>query len=229
MFTALALSRTAARRSLALTTTGAYKGHPGVSFSRSTAVRQSSSNSTDNRGKNRHIRQKPSANEGGIDHAEDRFQYDFKEPLLDAGIANIFQVDENMLTIVENLSTGFRLSNGITAYGPLLLVNNEAFTLKIPPPRPDAVSGVVTNPLQLLDPEALKVLDVVTPKPELLVVGGGANISPLSPAARKYLTSIGLNVELASTRHASSTFNTLSEEGRNAALLVLPAGVTTNK
>ncbi|KAJ2060179.1 hypothetical protein GGI17_003956 [Coemansia sp. S146] len=187
------------------------------------------SSSTDNRGKNRHIRQKPSTNEGGIDRAEDRFQYDFKEPLLDAGIANIFQVDENMLTIVENLSTGFRLSNGITAYGPLLLVNNEAFTLKIPPPRPDAVSGVVTNPLQLLDPEALKVLDVVTPKPELLVVGGGANISPLSPAARKYLTSIGLNVELASTRHASSTFNTLSEEGRNAALLVLPAGVTTNK
>ncbi|KAJ1897481.1 hypothetical protein LPJ71_006353 [Coemansia sp. S17] len=225
MFTALALSRTAARHSLALTATDTFKSRLGVSLSRSTAVRQSSSN----HGKSIHVRQKPNDDEGRVDMAEDRFQYDFKEPLLDAGIANIFQVDENMLTIVENLSTGFRLSNGITAYGPLLLVNNEAFTLKIPPPRPDAVSGVVINPLQLLDPEALKVLDVVTPKPELLVVGGGANISPLSPAARKYLTSIGLNVELASTRHASSTFNTLSEEGRNAALLVLPAGVTTNK
>ncbi|KAJ2831471.1 hypothetical protein GGI24_001565 [Coemansia furcata] len=220
MFTTLALSRTAARRSLALTASGATKRHIGVCPSRPTAIRH---NTTNSHGRNKHIRPKPN---NGVDHAEDRFQYDFKEPLLDAGIANMFQVDENMLTIVENLSTGFRLSNGITAYGPLLLVNNEAFTLKIPPPTPDA-AGVVTNPLQLLDPMALKVLDIVTPKPELLVVGGGANISPLSPAAREYLTSIGLNVELASTRHASSTFNTLSEEGRNAALLVLPAGVST--
>ncbi|KAJ2904489.1 hypothetical protein GGI21_004286, partial [Coemansia aciculifera] len=109
----------------------------------------------------------------------------------------MFQVDENMLTVVENLSTGFRLSNGVTAYGPLLLVNNEAFTLRIPPPKLDAATGVVTNPLLLLDPEALKVLDIVNPKPELLVVGGGAAISPLSHAARDYLTSIGLNVELA--------------------------------
>ncbi|KAJ2031385.1 hypothetical protein IWW57_000735 [Coemansia sp. S610] len=223
MLAALALSRATARRNLA-TITG--NSRFGVHFSRPATIRHSSSN---NRGKPRHIRQAPSANtEDGVNRAEDRFKYDFKEPLLDAGIANMFQVDENMLTVVENLSTGFRLSNGIAVYGPLLLVNNEAFTLKIPPPRPDAASGVVTNPLQLLDPEALKVLDVVTPKPELLVVGGGANISPLSPAARKYLTSIGLNVELASTRHASSTFNTLSEEGRNSALLVLPAGVSTD-
>ncbi|KAJ2742963.1 hypothetical protein GGI20_004096 [Coemansia sp. BCRC 34301] len=221
MLSALVFSRFAVRRSLSLAATSSLKSHAEIQIPRPLAVRFSSSSRSKN-GRQR----RPGTSEGGVDHAEDRFQYDFKEPLLDAGIANIFKVDENMLTIVENLSTGFRLSNGITAYGPLLLVNNEAFTLKIPPPTPDAASGVVTNPLLLLDPEALKVLDVVTPKPELLIVGGGASISRLSLAARNYLTSIGLNVELANTRHASSTFNTLSEEGRNAALLVLPAGVS---
>ncbi|KAJ1999724.1 hypothetical protein GGI04_004449 [Coemansia thaxteri] len=169
--------------------------------------------------------QLPEANESGRPRNDERYQYDFKEPLLDAGISNMFQVDKNMLTVVETLSTGFRLSTGQTVYGPLLVVNNEAFMLKIPPPCPDS-TGKVTNPLQLLDPEALVVLNAVTPRPELLVVGGGAHISPLSSAAREYLTSIGLSVELANTRHASSTFNTLCEEGRNAALLVLPAGVS---
>ncbi|KAJ2720808.1 hypothetical protein GGI07_004374 [Coemansia sp. Benny D115] len=157
-------------------------------------------------------------------HNDDRMQYDMKAPQLDAGFANIFQVDENMLSIVENLPTGFRLNNGAVVYGPLLIVNNEAFTLNIPPPKPNA-KGQVVNPVAMLAKEVLEVLDVVTPKPELVVVGGGARLSPLSKEAKAYLTSIGLNVELANTRYATSTFNTLSEEGRNAALLALPAGV----
>ncbi|KAJ1887187.1 hypothetical protein LPJ66_009243, partial [Kickxella alabastrina] len=177
------------------------------------------------RGSRRRGQQLPSAEEGGFDRQEDRFQYDMKEPLLDAGIANMFQVDENMLSITESLPTGFRLNNGHTVYGPILIVNNEAFSLKIPPPKADS-TGKVVNPLMLLDARALEVLNVVTPKPEMVVVGGGAGLSLLSEPARKYLTSIGINVELASTRYASSTFNTLSEEGRNAALLALPAGVT---
>ncbi|KAJ2228419.1 hypothetical protein H4R99_006188 [Coemansia sp. RSA 1722] len=182
----------------------------------------------DNKITSRNTRQRgqqhPGVNEGGYNRNDDRFQYDMKAPLLDAGIANIFQVDENMISIAENLPTGFRLNNGITVYGPLLVVNNEAFTLKIPPPKPDA-AGKVVNPMFMLDPQALEVFNVVTPKPELVIVGGGARISPLSPDAKKYLTSIGIKVELSNTRHASSTFNTLSEEGRNAALLALPLGV----
>ncbi|KAJ2807660.1 hypothetical protein H4R20_001203 [Coemansia guatemalensis] len=157
-------------------------------------------------------------------HKDDGFKYDMKEPLLDAGFANMFQTDAAMLSVVENLATGFRLSNDHTVYGPLLIVNNEAFSLKIPPPQPDS-SGRVRNPLTLLDPDALAVLSVVVPKPELLVVGGGAGIAQLSRRAREYLTSIGLNVELANSKNASSTYNTLSEEGRNAALLAIPAGV----
>lgn len=156
---------------------------------------------------------------------DDRFQYDFKEPLLDAGMANMYKIDESTITIAENLPTGFRLSSGKKAYGPLLIVNNEAFTLNIPPPEKGS-DGSITNPLQSLDPRALEVLSLVDPKPEMLVVGGGARLSMLSPAARKYLISIGVNVELASTRHASSTFNTLMEEGRNIALLALPSALS---
>ncbi|KAJ2357044.1 hypothetical protein IWW50_002208 [Coemansia erecta] len=176
----------------------------------------------------RHYSDKPRAPPGVKDgirnRHDDPFQYDMKAPQLDAGFANVFQSDPNMISITENLTTGFRLSNGRCIYGPILLVNNTPFTLKIPPPTQDP-SGKVANPLELLDPDALRLLGVATPKPELLVVGGGANISKLSPHARQYLTSVGLQVELASTRHASSTFNTLAEEGRNAALLAIPAGV----
>ncbi|KAJ2157489.1 hypothetical protein GGF46_004461 [Coemansia sp. RSA 552] len=161
------------------------------------------------------------------DRDDDRFKYDMKEPLMDAGIANIFRADPNMVSVLENLPTGFRLSNNATFYGPLLVVNNTPFTLKIPPPKSDA-HGRVQNPISLLDPQALELLRVVVPKPELVVVGGGASISQLSTEAHKYLTSIGLKVELASTKHATSTFNTLSEEGRNAALLAIPAGVAAH-
>ncbi|KAJ2788378.1 hypothetical protein H4R21_007018, partial [Coemansia helicoidea] len=154
---------------------------------------------------------------------DDRFQYDMKEPQLDAGFANIYQADASMVSVTETLATGFRLSNGHTMYGPLLIVNSQPFSLKIPPPTMGK-DGVVSNPLFVLDPDALALLQAVAPKPELLIVGGGATICPLSPAARSYLTSIGLGIELASTKHATSTFDTLSEEGRNVALLAVPAG-----
>ncbi|KAJ2785669.1 hypothetical protein H4R18_000360 [Coemansia javaensis] len=148
-----------------------------------------------------------------------------KEPLLDAGFGNMYRADANMLSVTGTLPTGFQLSSGRSVHGPLLVVNNEPFVLKIPPPQADK-DGRVANPLLLLDPDALALLDAVEPRPELLVVGGGAGISPLSPQARSYLISIGLTAELASTKHATSTFNTLSEEGRNVALLAIPAGVS---
>ncbi|KAJ1869813.1 hypothetical protein LPJ55_005111 [Coemansia sp. RSA 990] len=144
----------------------------------------------------------------------DAHQYDMKAPELDAGFANVYQVDPNQINVTEILTTGFRLNNGQAIYGPLFIVNNTPFVLKIPPPMPSK-AGII-HPLQKLDPQALRVLNVVKPKPELLVVGGGANISQLSAEAKNYLTSIGLQVELANTKNASSTFNTLAQEGRNA-------------
>ncbi|KAJ1719763.1 hypothetical protein LPJ53_005526 [Coemansia erecta] len=174
---------------------------------------------------NRNLPRPTDPSQGGYSGKEnDRFQYDMKAPLLDAGIANIFQVPEDMLSVSETLPTGFRLNNARTVHGPLLIVNNEAFGLNIPPPTPDG-QGKVANPLQILDPDALRVLNVVSPKPELLVVGGGARVAMLSASAREYLTRIGIKVELASSRYAVGTFNTLCEEGRNAALLALPAAV----
>ncbi|KAJ2452153.1 hypothetical protein EV183_003135 [Coemansia sp. RSA 2336] len=126
-----------------------------------------------------------------------------KAPELDAGFANVYQVDPNQINVTEILTTGFRLNSGQAIYGPLFIVNNTPFVLKIPPPMPSKTG--VTHPLQKLDPQALRVLNVVKPKPELLVVGGGANISQLSGEAKNYLTSIGLQVELANTKNASST------------------------
>ncbi|ORX69523.1 hypothetical protein DL89DRAFT_267720 [Linderina pennispora] len=154
---------------------------------------------------------------------DSHFQYDMKAPQLDAGVANLFLVDDKTLRISKILPTGFKLSSGHTVYGPLLIVNNEAFKLKIAPPQ--TKNGTTVHPFSELTPDALRILDVVTPKPEMLVVGGGAETWPVNKEAREYLTSIGISVEMANTKFASNTFNVLAEEGRHAALLAIPAGV----
>ncbi|KAJ1948408.1 hypothetical protein FBU59_001609 [Linderina macrospora] len=154
---------------------------------------------------------------------DNHFQYDMKAPQLDAGVANLFLVDEGTLRITKILPTGFKLSSGHTVHGPILIVNNEAFKLKIAPPQ--MKNGKIEHPLSEISTDALRILDVVTPKPEMLVVGSGAETWPVNKKAREYLTSIGIGVEMANTKYASNTFNVLAEEGRHAALLAIPAGV----
>lgn len=47
---------------------------------------------------------------------------------------------------------------------------------------------------------------------DLLILGLGAEIRPLSPATRRYLSSLGLRIEVLDTRNAASQFNMLATE-----------------
>lgn len=47
---------------------------------------------------------------------------------------------------------------------------------------------------------------------DLLILGLGGEMRPLSPATRKYLSSLGLRIEVLDTRNAASQFNMLATE-----------------
>ncbi|KAJ7506574.1 DUF498-domain-containing protein [Mycena galericulata] len=70
--------------------------------------------------------------------------------------------------------------------------------------------------------EHLVMLEVVVPKPEILILGTGVEMAHPPPSFRSYLTELGIQVDVMSTRNACSTYNLLSEEGRRVAAALAP-------
>ncbi|KAI9786006.1 MAG: hypothetical protein M1816_008158 [Peltula sp. TS41687] len=122
------------------------------------------------------------------------------------------------------LPDGFQLDNGlrITGGGGCLLVNGEALEWR--PWEAGGGRGLVNDVGQWeCDDQAWGVLDLVWPKPDLLILGQGPSIRPLSPATRAYLNRLGFRIEVQDTRNASAQFNMLATErgvGDVAAALV---------
>lgn len=60
--------------------------------------------------------------------------------------------------------------------------------------------------------EAWGVLELIYPKPDLLIIGTGPHITPISPSVRKHLIDLGIRVDVQDTRNAASQFNLLATE-----------------
>ncbi|KAF2840881.1 hypothetical protein M501DRAFT_929973 [Patellaria atrata CBS 101060] len=123
---------------------------------------------------------------------------------------------------------GFHLDNNlkITDSG-VLLVGGEAFRWR-PWRRRDG-----TEKLQAeqgkgweADSDAWGLLDVVWPKPDLLIVGTGSSIQPVSAATRKRINELGIRLEVADTRNAAAQFNLLATERgvQQVAAALVPIG-----
>ncbi|KAL9939258.1 hypothetical protein V8E36_002071 [Tilletia maclaganii] len=67
-----------------------------------------------------------------------------------------------------------------------------------------------------------KALEVVQPRPEILIFGTGKTVLPLPANIKKYLNSLGMQVDVQNTRAACSTYNLLVEEGRRVGVALLP-------
>ncbi|RMZ81815.1 hypothetical protein DV738_g2008, partial [Chaetothyriales sp. CBS 135597] len=114
---------------------------------------------------------------------------------------------------------GFHLNNDvkITDHDGVLLVGGEAFAW-------NSKRTTLT-----LTPQALSLLAVLHPKPDLLLLGTGARLWMLSRATRHYLNAeLGIRVDIMDTANASSAYNLLAQErgveqgsGVGAALLPL--------
>ncbi|KAH7066420.1 hypothetical protein BKA63DRAFT_524327 [Paraphoma chrysanthemicola] len=128
-------------------------------------------------------------------------------------------------------SDGFALNNQVRISGSgLLLIGGEAFRWR-PWVKEGAVDarGAMTGKLLNskgqweVQPESWGVLELVYPKPDLLIIGTGPNVTPLAPAVRKYLNDLGIRLEIQDTRNASAQFNLLATErgvGQVAAALI---------
>jgi len=114
---------------------------------------------------------------------------------------------------------GFVLNNNVQLRGPLLLVNGEAFMWDVPA----GVAGTSNE----LKPEMFQLLEVVDPRPEILLMGTGKFLEPVPPTILNYLHNLGIQVDMMGTKNACSTFNVLLEEGRRVAAGLLPIRPTS--
>ncbi|KAF2708155.1 hypothetical protein K504DRAFT_477596 [Pleomassaria siparia CBS 279.74] len=123
---------------------------------------------------------------------------------------------------------GFALNNMARISGSgVLLIGGEAFrwrpwlredgkkgTATEGGERDDSMKGRLKNAKGQLDikDEAWGILELIFPKPDLLIIGTGPGITPLSPAVRQYLIDLGIRIDVQDTRNAASQFNLLATE-----------------
>jgi len=125
------------------------------------------------------------------------------------------------------LTDGFHLDNGLKVGGGsgCFLVAGEAFSW-----RPWEATGS-SSKAQMINSkgqwtvakEAWGILDLVWPRPDMLILGLGASTYPISPETRKYINSLGIKVDIQDTRNAAAQFNLLATErgvGSIAAALI---------
>ncbi|KAI0377860.1 hypothetical protein F5Y04DRAFT_170860 [Hypomontagnella monticulosa] len=125
------------------------------------------------------------------------------------------------------MSDGFQLNSGVKILdgSGVLLVGGEAFTW-----RPWLARGekrLLNKKGQWEVPnETFGLLGLLWPRPDLLILGLGPEIRPISPELRRHISSLGMRVEILDTRNAAAQFNLLAtERGVNdVAAALIPIG-----
>ncbi|KDN43902.1 hypothetical protein K437DRAFT_274757 [Tilletiaria anomala UBC 951] len=137
---------------------------------------------------------------------------------------------EGPVTITSMSPQSFTLSDGLVVSQPLLLLNGQVF-LWLPPAldhsraAPNGQGWEEWLEQAGGRDEIWKILEVIAPKPEILLFGTGKTVLPPPQQIRAYLgSSLGIQLEVQDSRNASSTYNMLQEEGRKVAAALLPAG-----
>ncbi|KAI0165912.1 hypothetical protein GGR57DRAFT_141807 [Xylariaceae sp. FL1272] len=125
------------------------------------------------------------------------------------------------------MSDGFQLNSGakILDGSGVILVGGEAF--KWQPWLPRGEHRLLNAKGQWDIPnESLGLLSLLWPRPDLLILGLGPEIRPISPELRRHISSLGMRVEVLDTRNAAAQFNLLAtERGVNdVAAALIPIG-----
>lgn len=154
----------------------------------------------------------------------------------DFNALDIFSTMPAPSTAVDSCMTdGFALNSGLRIVGAgVLLVAGEAFSWrpwhlsKITKPfnHHSRVESSPANPnIQLsIDQNAFGALDVLWPKPDLLIIGTGPTTLPLSAETRKHINKLGMRIEVQDTRNAAAQYNMLATERglQQVAAVLLP-------
>ncbi|WPB01672.1 uncharacterized protein RHO25_006302 [Cercospora beticola] len=142
---------------------------------------------------------------------------------------------------------GFALDSGLKVTNAgVLLVGGEAFKWRpwVRPGRKEgtigagsagddkkgvsSAAGKLRNPKGMfeVDKSVWGVLDLVWPKPDLLILGTGEKIVPVSPQTRRDIAELGIRIEVQDTRNAAAQFNMLATERgtQQVAAALVPVG-----
>ncbi|OTB20112.1 hypothetical protein K445DRAFT_71839 [Daldinia sp. EC12] len=124
-------------------------------------------------------------------------------------------------------SNGFHLNSGarVTDGSGVLLINGEAFTWR--PWVPRGERRLLNKKGQWEVPnEAFGLFGLLWPRPDLLILGLGPEIRPISPELRRHLSSLGVRVEILDTRNAAAQYNLLATERgvEDVAAALIPIG-----
>ncbi|KAJ9666364.1 hypothetical protein H2201_003552 [Coniosporium apollinis] len=166
--------------------------------------------------------------------SHDRGPASTEETQTDFGALNILGGTTAPTTGIDACTNdGFALNSGLRISGSgVLLVGGEVFRWR-PWLREGRVEGTIggggkgndkgaggggvgkmrdARGMWEVDEGAWGVLDLVWPKPDLLIVGTGPTIVPISPKTRKHINELGIRLEVSDTRNASAQFNLLATE-----------------
>ncbi|KAL8948118.1 MAG: hypothetical protein Q9222_005666 [Ikaeria aurantiellina] len=140
-----------------------------------------------------------------------------EETQTDFGTMDVFSNTPPPTTAIDAcLSDGFHLDNGVKIGGGsgCLLVGGEAFGWRPWDAGRGSGMGRTVNKKGQWDvgDGAWGLLEVVWPKPDLLILGLGPHVLPLSPETRRYINSLGIRVDVQDTRNAAAQFNLLATE-----------------
>jgi hypothetical protein len=142
---------------------------------------------------------------------------------------DIFSNTQQPTTAIDAcMDDGFALDSGLKITGAgVMLLGGEAFKWRpwiresaAPDTAQDngATSKGMKGKLQNakgqfhVDKHVWGILDLAWPKPDLLVLGTGRHILPLSPETRRHINELGIRVEVQDTRNAAAQFNLLATE-----------------
>ncbi|KDR84270.1 hypothetical protein GALMADRAFT_236977 [Galerina marginata CBS 339.88] len=139
----------------------------------------------------------------------------------DRSFTNLLADDNPPAVQVSSISdVGIQLADGLVIPGACVFLEGKVFLWDVPGINAKAKVKEERWPDWVED--NFQLLDMVTPRPEILLLGTGKTLVQPPPFLRPYLSKLGIQLDVMDTRNACSTYNILSEEGRRVAAALLP-------
>ncbi|KAF2857231.1 hypothetical protein K470DRAFT_261028 [Piedraia hortae CBS 480.64] len=151
----------------------------------------------------------------------------------DFGAMDIYSdVPPPAMAVDSCTNNGFVLENGIrVADAGILLVGGEAFAWH--PHTGNEKGGTVESRSLVndkgqfhLENRSWGVFELIWPRPDLLILGTGHSLAPVSTALRQHINGLGIKLDVQDTRNAAAQFNMLATERgpQEVAAALVPIG-----
>ncbi|ORX37811.1 NADH dehydrogenase 1 alpha subcomplex assembly factor 3 [Kockovaella imperatae] len=142
-------------------------------------------------------------------------------------LSNIVNADEGLLTITKFSEHGIQFNDGTVTRSGVLVLGGQVFGWDVQAPvvksgQRSGGGGGVEGLWKEWTEDRFALLELVTPKPEILLFGTGSRPLPVPQRMKDSMSKLGISLDVMDSRNAASTFNLLQEEGRQVGLALCP-------